>query len=293
MINWSDKLEDYLQGKLSIEDKNALESALKKDENLQKSLNIARDEWAARELLVEDDLRKKIKTQFKTQHNSSKSSISSVKIGFYLILLTILGALLWYLNHKSDSIDNSPKMEIPTPTVNPMPIKTDTLNQTKPNSPNNLRNAIKPNLSIPSQQIATNYQQIALAHYKQPSDLLSIRNTSLKDNYNLALEAFRAENYQETAKLLENSLVENNPFSFRLKAFAYFKSGSYDLAYRDFQFLQKDDIFRNEAQWMTLLCSLASNKNSKETFLIDLNKILADTTHDYYNEAKVLDKNLR
>lgn len=100
-MDYSDNIEAYLRNTLSPQDRKDFESALAADESLRKEVEQYRTGLAAVELLVEADLRKKMKNWEQEDQNTGGGRITGFRfrrLAIAATLLLLLAAAWWVLN---------------------------------------------------------------------------------------------------------------------------------------------------------------------------------------------------
>gem|GEM_PF-1151226 len=117
----NEELDAYLKGQLAAAQASELEKLIPTDKNLQFQMNQQKLHINALEVLLEDDLRKKMKGwEFETEASGLKKS--TLKFSIYLALaVAVLAALFFILKEKTTAITIPSKNSIAADTVKTLP----------------------------------------------------------------------------------------------------------------------------------------------------------------------------
>lgn len=301
-----DRIEDYINGKLKGNALTTFEQILAQDDTLAKEVEIFRLEKKGVQLLVEDDLRKKMQT-WKANHvikNPAATEGGSVlNIKYFLkwiIGFAVIAIVFWFLYlkpqqkiqqipaiKKEEDLDNQP-----TNPLNPSE-QTKQIEQ-KPVNPNIAHNDKKE--SLPPKALKLNeddaYSALAKDFYDNP-DLSNeiLKGESIKnDPLESALEAWKNNDFIKVIELTQ-TYPKNSPIyihSQELLAHAYFRNKNYLKAEKVFSNIIDSDsgATGEDAEWYKLLCLMALKKTKDADILI--NKILNASAHPKNSDAKNL-----
>lgn len=283
MKDYSLQIESYLTGELNHADRTDFEQALRADPDLAFSVSELRELQLQLEGMR---IRKKVETVLRSQQ---KETGSGNMRWIWILSVTGLGILLaFFFLQKSPTAVQQPVLQSPPPTTPPIE-QPQVQQQTPPpaESPKPPKTAA-PDLS----------KHMALAReFYAPATGNLVREVVESDepttNLQQAAVAFAEEKYRLVCDLLkdDNSLGagENGRF---LRANARFKAGLFNGARSDFKQLGNSFKYRYEAQWNGLLCEIALGNAQKPAVKSELDQIIANPDHPFYEAAMALKKRL-
>ncbi len=273
-------IEDYNLGRLAPPQLEAFEAALASDAALAAAVRAQRVEWEAQEMLAENVLRAQIRQAFveqppQTQHWFLKNWKWTV---LTLLFLGLAGVLFF---QKRPATTEAPTEIIPSSTF-PM--------DTVP-----ARDSIAPKPEKPDGQKSPTLdtRKYAVAAYRVPDGLTTMRGAETEDTLALANKAFSDKNYRRVLQLLATLPADEPQEALALRAHAQFGAGRYADAARDFADLEKGGIYRREAQWFGVLAQIATPGSDKKLWMKRLDEISQDARHPFQKEAGALKKEVR
>jgi tetratricopeptide (TPR) repeat protein len=136
---------------------------------------------------------------------------------------------------------------------------------------------------------------LAEAAYTIPSETLT-RGNNPADALSQASDAFAEKAYQKAIDLTQTISPSDGLFaqSLVIKAHAYFKLKQYEKAGAVFQELVRiGKPYSEDAEWYIILCYLTDYTKHKSTIQTRLNKILNDSEHPHFVEAKEIQKKIQ
>lgn len=306
-----ERIEAYLQGKLSPEEVTALETAMQEDPDLQEQVALAKIEYVAIEHHVEQQLRANIDGWLAAKP-PQKTPPSRLK--WWWLSFALLGGLAligWFLSRPQPAQSAFP---VPEPALLSDSVRTNssvldtTTQQPVPNTPPDIPIAGSEPTPAPvnpkeeSAQLA--YAEIVRAEVQslisseQPiSTTRSGAGNAANTLLDRAINDFKASEYKAAiTKLRQIDQGEPAyPAARDLLAYSYLYDKNYARAAPLFQRIinAKEGRYKTEpAQWALTLCHLARYDQHQADFEQSLNTILDDERHDYYDEAKALQQML-
>jgi tetratricopeptide (TPR) repeat protein len=319
----SRRIQDYLDGSLSAEERLRLEQDCKQDSSLAAALTLYR--------YVQEELKDKEVAAFRQQVLDSierheptpKGRTNKRKPKAWVLLLLglfsiiVLAYLLSLNSSNSPAAEETEKPELP---LSPSP-EEDTENSLSPNiiaDESKATNSEKPERSKPSKtdteliphkktkakrRTAPPYRQLAISEYtattfvfrginanKEPSDTVQ-QALLLFAQANAAKDANEQENYLEQALgILNDNRVAKDQRLLLTRAQAYFQLGQYTQAASDFKALQNSFIYGGDADWGLALCYLAQMPAKADAFQDAMSVMLKDESHSFHAKALQLSK---
>ncbi len=279
------KIDDYLDGKLNDADLIAFESAMKSDKALENEVNVYKLEKKATQLLVENDLRQKMK-DWKAQREANKEKIktSPIKPAFklwWILGYAILGlfvALFAWLNFnktvktESPSIDNKVEKVEKVEEFEKVEIKQDSPKSILPIKPRpdivgtRLRTNPKVNINEATENSDLAYVNLANSFYQSPDFSEAFRSVDEKiaDTLKTLLEFWQKKDYSGVVQLVQTMGKSNNQNMLpqALLAHAQFNLKNFEEAESIFSNLSSKDLgqISEDANWYRALCLLALQK---------------------------------
>lgn len=307
--SFNDKINDYLEGKLNETDLAAFEEAMSADATLTKAVEVARLEKQSIELLIENDLRAKMKVWKSNKlaqntanteggHLPTKKENTVKYLYLAVLVLAILGLILFLLN--KNETKNLPKnIDLPLDTI----IKKE--ENLAPPSP-----STKPNIAIEQKEKTPKitkqnrptekenaYVALVNSMYDNPDFTNEVRDAHSNTNDTSLLKpilvAWENNDFQSVVSLSYSIGTESNIYlsSQEILGHAYFKLQKFAEAENTFAniaHLGRGQITES-ANWYRILCLIPLNKIDDVKTL--LNAILLDKKHPRYSDAqKLLDK---
>ena len=300
MEDKTEKIIDYLIGRLSKEETSHFSKQIEEDEGLSQEV----EKWATvlkatssegKDFTEFYDISRKI---IKEELNKNQQSVIQ-KPWFWAVMGIILigiAYLFW---------SGSPKIELQSPT----PIIDSTEMIASLSKPDSTDIVIKmptdtigkqakikdieptsPSTSINSPPSNEN-KYLALAQNQFFPYSLNSENRSLSDTvisqYDIALKAFQKKAFHQVIKTLGTKELSNIEF-LKLRANAYFYLNDFNSAAKDFQYLADHVIMvQEQSEWNLLLCQLAQNKVNDTSFL-QLIKKVEDSEHSFTDSLKII-----
>ncbi len=282
--NWYDKIDDYLDGVLSVSDREAMELALAQDSALAHKVKVYRMEREALEVLSEDKARSDFMNwTTDTAHlplaPKSKSWWSQHRWLISILGVLLTGLILWVRYHSTLS---NPE---PDSTPAPMPKQESVLPSTQPivNKRTEEQGAEKPIPSTapkhrPSDESSRVYAAVfetkAKREFSGPDDIAMSRvrgGSNLDIQFSEALKAYESAkseaDYAKAGELLNK--IRPNPSNYwtsvYLKGHAYFKSRQYEKAADAFQDVAAKGVpYSPDAKWKEGLSLYATGGKQNE-----------------------------
>ncbi len=280
MENFYEKIEDYLLGELSVNEKTAFENALQSDVALAQSVAQHREMIQRLDALR---LRNKVKSAIGPEGAKSQLGYSSRLILILIALFALLTAVFWFFNRQDEHAQDNQPATTPTET---------------PATPSNETPSPKPEEPLPAKEKIKPAQLIAMARefHERPSQSF-VRDASQgngdsspKTPFQLAAAAFEQKNYGLVADLLkaEDQVKEDNARF--LRASARFEIGQVAGAAQDFDALKNSFQFKHEARWNFLLCQIALGNTDQAKTLLD--KMVTDKDFPFHAKALELKRKI-
>lgn len=293
MVDWFDKIEDYLENRLSAAEKTDFDKALKSDPELAAELEWARLEMQATELLIEKNLRQKARNWERERPQiSPKDKSRWFRQPVFWLSLGLSAALVWWLSRPAKE---SPVLSQP---IENQPIATEVPPQ-KPTTPPTASEKTLPEKTPvpqpprPRPTQAQQYIAAAESRYRMPM-LSPVRGDAVAEHpFNQALLHFQNNEFEAAAALLaapEKSWFESGVF---LRGHANFRARKFEQAADDFRLLTERNslIYGTEARWHLALCYLALQprfKRELQETLANARKEASPTEADKYAELEKL-----
>jgi hypothetical protein len=281
--NWYDKIDDYLDGVLSVSERAAMDAALAQDSALARKVKAHRLEREALEVLSEDKARSDFMlwTEDTAQLPLAPKSGSWWSRHRWLIsaLGVLLTGLILWVNYPS-ILSNPEPDTTPTPMLEQAPV----LSPTQPivNNGTEQQQTEKPRPSDPPRQrppdeslrlYAAVHEAGAKREFSDPDDIAMSRVRGGSNQDIQLSEAFKAyesakneDDYAKVGELLNK--IEPNPrnywLSIYLKGHAYFKSRQYEKAADVFRDVAAKGLPYPDAKWKEALSLYATGGKQKE-----------------------------
>ncbi len=274
----SDKLiQDYLRGRLPAAERDQFEQQLESDPGLAEEVALQRAELAAAEQLLASETRAWMREWQKPAQPVFRAGrfwwLAAVAAG--ALLLT---AAIYLLNLPETSPKDQPEVVLP-PVDKPVAIETDPVPAPQP---------------APAQKTAAppDYLAEARLHFQEPvlSDIRRANTDSVAGLFRQAQAAYAAADYRRTLDLLAQTDSTRMQSATFLEAHALFHLNRFAEAEARFETLvaQNSRQFRYPAEWGLLICRLASFPEREQVFQQQLDALLDNPQHPYFEQAKNL-----
>lgn len=277
----TEQIEKFLLGKMSKEERQNFESQIQKNEELATEVQVQRLELDALDVLVARDLRERVQS-WKAQPTRPRYKLWP----WSLLLLLILGIVVTLQVFPTAAPVEHPVVpkQQETPAVEPGPVKESPkkgpLKKTTP--------LVTPQAkrSVPGSP----YLALVLKTYEKPQLISSLRNTEQEVNSSLfaqGIKALDSGNHQEALRIVEQmgeGFLDNKLY---IKGHAYFGLKRYPEAAEMFhQLVVNQSIsYLDAADWFELLSLFSASNNQNKDLEKRLDKIAADSNHQYQPQA--------
>ncbi len=308
-------IEQYLKNQLDKDEKIAFERMMADDADFAALVQQHRIEHDALELLVEQDLRNSMKKWSSEVPQESESSLTIVhRKNPYRMVLPLAAAsftalfCLWFFTQNDKNIQNNLAQttqnienNIPTPTTNEAqtPILEPSTSQKinmETKAPAEKRQEhfdIWKEEKVNTLAIAEDYYGDGPTMNVSQMRSANTSNEELENIFNL----YQAKKYNEAlSKIKEFS--SKNYITIQtewLKANAFFQLKNYNEALVSFQFISKNknNPLTESAEYYTILCKMAVNYSQKMDFQQDIDYILKDSEHGFYEKTLKINQMLK
>ena len=296
------KIDAYIKGHLSETESAAFAADIAADKDLAERVERQQLHLEALDILLEDDLRHKMKNWASEADGGNTNSSGWKTWGFGMGVIVVLASLYFLFKPKNDVISTSNQKTIQQDSLT---IKQKEIEKSKidtpPTKPNPTIQQLKktPTVSEPKKPIAS--------AQTLPNDLLTPANDDLamvlteleknevrggKETDSLLSESYRLIRQKEYTKA-KNALknVQNTEGAF-IRAITYFLNKEYTKALPIFENLANNTGFNHNetAEYYGTLCFWANGQ--KEEAVQRLTKMAKDSEHQYANKAKTTLKQL-
>jgi len=280
-----EKIDAYLRNALSADERARFEQAMAADEELAAEVAIFQLEQEGQELLIERDLREKMR-RWKTDAPLAKPPSGRRRLWWWLLVagLLCLSGMLWYL--AQPVAENAPASP-----VRPAP-STPTAPSSPPESVPVAKNQSPP-LRVESD---SPLRALALAAYDRPDFSETFRQADTTKNTNQELQRILEawNNKQPDVVIKAAGLVPaGSPHYFRVQeilAHACLESAQYGRAQQIFSGIAAAGLgaASEHAEWYGLICLLAQSRTDLARKQLD--NLLADEHHIRHEDALRLEK---
>lgn len=302
----NEELDAYLKGQLAAAQASELEKLIPTDKNLQFQMNQQKLHINALEVLLEDDLRKKMKGwEFETEASGLKKS--TLKFSIYLALaVAVLAALFFILKEKTTPITIPSKNSIAADTVKTLPTtpenkivppsQTEKLKQAQKPSKKDIVQNVEMAKEMPTVQsdiienskkdLMAMVSDLNTATLKGDNTPNNLEDSVLHANYKRIVN----HNLGEAIKNLRNVGTTNAQWEL---AISFYLNGQFSEASPIFEKLSKQTGFieQETCAYYVALCILA--QGNKQTAKEQLTTIAKDTEHPYSEKAQDLLQKLK
>jgi len=282
-----ERIEKYNLGHLSEAEVERFEAEMLANPRLAKAVREHRTAWEMGELMAEERLRARIRARFADATPSPDFRPGRIRRFMLGVLLLLLGAAVFFVvRNRQTAAPAEPAKTAPTPEI--LPEKTP--GETTPPVPEQPKAAPSrsPEAPIAQTQKQPAMRRLALANYRTPDGLSGIRGADESENLSRAAKAFFEKNYARTLDLLATLPENDRQEALALRAHAHFGASHFVAAARDFSELEKEGVYRREAQWFGVLARLAADPAEEARTLSDLQTIIQNDKHPYRIQAEAL-----
>lgn len=276
-----DLLQAYLQGKLAAQERVLLEEKIGSDPDLARTVALRRAEMAASELLIAEETRQMFQEWKNLPRTQGRLILWIIGLGTILALLAIA---LWQATRSTAT---------PAPAVHQKPTATEPV---APNTQPPAAQQSRPEKPAATARLSSNYRTLAGLFFEEPAlpNFRQVPTDSTLSIFSQAQQAYTAGNYRQTLDLLALTDSTRRQSATFLRANALFHLGRFAAAEAQFATLvdQNSRQYRYPAEWGLLLCRLANTPNREQAFRQQLDAILQQPEHPYFEQAKKLKKEI-
>lgn len=294
---WYDKIDAYLLNKLTSEEMSALKKAANEDEKLAQEIAIRKLEFEVSEELIANDIRLIIKSA-RNQTKTNKTDFNKFFTNWFglvislLVILVLAVIFVIFKNNSGRPHNNSVNQEnqISKKESNTRPSQKIFTSDT---------GIVKPILKTKTNQ---NKKQkiklLALANnLYSPPNFEYTRNTDIaNDPLDDAIEHWNKKEWIKAIEKAKNIPATSPQFikAKWLQAHAQFLLHNYSVSADLFEQIKGSKIqpYSEASDWYSLLIMVAESKHETTIFNINLNKLLSDPDHPFYENALNLKKGL-
>lgn len=171
-----DKIENYLRGRLPVEDATRFESEIKSDATLRELVNLHRLEYEEREQMIRQQLREQVKDWVKHQDPSTYNPKSKKwwrLLGGFFVLLFVIFIWFWY-NPIHRQLQSEQEQITPNELLN------DSIRAKEVSPDTNIKKPVPPEQNVQKRSYATLkiIQQKTLEYKKRDLDESSFRGSN-------------------------------------------------------------------------------------------------------------------
>ena len=281
-----DLIRAYLGGKLPPAEREQLEKMMLDDPELAAQVALQRAEAAAAELLIAAETRQLFQqwqTEAPHQHSVFRGGPLRWAIGIAAALILVFA--VWQISQPAAYV---PMPSSPAPTQPP----TDLPPTPPPSAPQPPIAGAEQN---PPKVKGRSSNHLALAKQQlQDPFTTSLRQVVTTDStasiFQKAQLAYATGNYQQSLDLLAQADPAQQQSVTFLIAHAQFQLGRFDEAAAQFNQLiaQNSRQYRYRSEWGLLMCRLADQPRSETAFRNQLNEMLAQPKHPFFQQATAL-----
>jgi hypothetical protein len=279
-----DLLQAYLQGKLSAQERILLEEKISDDPDLARAVALHRAEMAASELIIAEETRQLFQEWKKPRRTLNNPMSWITGLGAILALLAIA---VWQTTRPTAT---------PAPAANPNPTPTESPSPATPMAEPPAAQQSRPNQPVATARPGSSYRKLAGLFFEEPalSNFRQVPTDSILSIFSQAQQAYTAGSYQQTLDLLAQTDSTRRQSATFLRANALFHLGRFAAAEAQFATLvdQNSRQYRYPAEWGLLLCRLANTPNREQVFRQQLDAMLLQPEHPYFEQAKKLKKEI-
>lgn len=297
-----EEISRYIEGEMSPERREAFRLKMESDRGLKDMVEEIQAIKNAQHLMRLSLMEEKY-AQWEEEYQQEKkvranSLWNSRNLGGLILLAAVLAFLLFYVfmpepkenteNQQLTQVDtvdkhkNSPDL----PLVDSLPSKADPLNP-----------PAEQEVPKPRPFDSRGFLAIVEGHFSNPM-IDSQQKSSLEPQDSLPVDrarlALASKEYRKVIEILTPP-DEEYPFQSRfLRGSAHVKLDDYEAALKDFAFIRHSpNLWQKEGEWNALLCQLALFPQESEKWMPQLEAILQNSDHPFWQEAKQLQEELQ
>lgn len=303
-----EKIDDYLGGKMSDQQRSDFEQEISSQPALQEAVDMVRFEKQAQEHLIAKDLRAQVEeweqNPLPKESSNKPSKKGHSKWMFGLLMIGLVAAILFLINDGGEK-EQTPVLEQEIePIGKDIPIATEeeTTPAIETTPPEKKEEKVAEDKSeikkepiqppAPEPDFEELYAYVETDLYTSPSlfdddDLKSGEKTN-EDLVSKGKKAFVAKEYQRSAAILESIDGASEMYEAAKEplAHAYFKNRQFDKAADLFGEITNESSFlKDEPQWYWLLSLMADYKNNKAATDQLLDEMLENENHHYKDKV--------
>lgn len=286
------QIDAWLTGQLPPDEQQAMQKAIGEDPALAREIEIRRLEFDVSEALIADNIRQQLQRLRTVPATPENPTGAKNRMRFLLLALILLVAAVGIYRWNTPALPPTPAPAPakPGPATTPAPPSAPVPQAN--NTPEN------PDQTPPEAgERKTSYLALATALYQNP-DFESLRGTApdAADPLETALSAWQKQDYAAVITLLQ-TVAATDPKYWRamtLVAHAQFKLNRFGPAARTFAAIADGKIqpWAEDADGYVLLAMLAGGQSGTAAFRSRLNKVLVDTGHPWFEQAKTIQSRL-
>ena len=261
------RVEQYLMGQLKDNDRLQFERELANDPSLKSELNLAQQEQDALDLIVEKEVRQKVR-----QWQQPDSSDTTPAIWLIVVFIAGLALGLWHFLPSDDMDATLPDPELKSPS-------SESANQSdnKVLATVDTNSALSP---VPNKTINTKTYPKPVLAYNDQFLLSAVRGQNKRpEPVETIFELYRNGQYASIIQQTDNITRDNYHLTLtELRAHAFYHLRQFDKAAAEFQILAESDRepFAERSDWYLLHCYAALLPASASSYQKQYRKI-ADT----------------
>lgn len=296
-----DKIEDYLAGKLSLEDAASFERQISSDPSLSELVEMHRFERRGIEYLIQEDLRQKLKDWEKSPPGEQGKKKGQNRMWFMVLCVLAAGilALLFIQENEKqakshtprvledssqwegETIQEAPKKDIPIADSETKKQERSSPRQESENQPNN------------------EYLALAFSSYNVPENLSGSLKSGQSSKVNTVLTpgltSFAAGRFKQAIEEFAKVDPMQYPAEYKLAreylGHAYFNNKEYEMAVGIFQSIAEESTLTalDRAEWYLLLSLLPNyDKHRQQADALIMKMLDPDSFHSYATKAEAL-----
>lgn len=285
-----DKIEQYLNRRMSVEEQRAFERELEKNNHVKVALAQQQSEHRAMEVLVAQDLRDRMAQWERKRTGFGRRTNYLITT---LVILVFIAFAVFFINKKNDLSpleNNLPQGSDPLQQTPAQLVPKDTTPVAVPEEPPSKTQ------DVPVPKKPDGMLAMAQEFYVPPTaDVFRSSQTEPASAFGLALAAFERQNHALALRELGKMEISNTPQADYLRGHIYFAQKRFGLAANAFEKLSSQGSLRygEAATWYQALCLVAQGVSRKTEATQLLETIAGDDQHPYYEPATRLLSKLR
>jgi len=279
-------IQNYLRGRMSAAEREQFEQQLETESGLAEELALQRAEMAASERLLESETREWFREWQQPAQSFHRRNLT-LWLAAFAAGAFVLVAAVYLLNRPGSPPPNralQPPLPVDTPAVKQSP---------EPSTAPPPAPAEKPVAAKPT---GANYFALATRNFQEPvlPGTRQLTADSAAGIIRRAQAAYTAGDYRGTLALLAQADSARAQSATFLEAHALFHLKQFAEAEARFESLVAANSrqFRYPAEWGLLMCRLANFPNREQEFRHQLDAMLANPQHPYFEQAKNLESAL-